>query len=200
MPNLVKNKKFLDSLNLLLLGLFTILLFRLFLILLPSLPMVKNKQFNHKDSPASKKDISETTLWGKDRTFPPDFTDEEKILLTEQKHDYERTNANLEADYQKYLDIRDSLPVRSSTITIIKYKDDCFVRPVIIKVWPDQKLLIKNPNDTSVNLGMNGLLWDIPANQDLLVTLKLKETQTNQIYWGYSCSQYGLAGYFVLDQ
>lgn len=147
----------------------------------------------------SKSAASEPETWGRDRKFPPFFTESEKILLTEQKHDYERTTPEMEEEYQKYLKIRETLPVRSPSITIFRNGNDCFVRPTIIKVKPGQKLLIINPSDTIVNLGMAGEVWNVPAGGQLSVKLKLNKTEPGQRYWGYSCSDLGLAGYFVLD-
>ncbi len=194
-----KQKNILDFCNLLLAISFMFFVLRFSaLITLPHFES-RDQVLDYSNAPTSEKVAPTPIVWGRNRNFPPSFTVAEKILLTEQKHDYERTTPDLEAQYQKYLKIRDSLPVRSSTITVIKYQNDCFVRPTILKARPGQKLLIQNPNDTSANLGMAGETWNIPAHGNLLVTLKLKETQANQIYWGYSCSEFGLAGYFVID-
>lgn len=138
--------------------------------------------------------------WGRNRDFPPDFTEEEKIILTEQYHDYERTSIEMDKAYEHFLELLTTYRSRIPELTIIKYKEDCFVRPVILAIKSGQAVILKNINDTSVGLGVGGEQWNVPAFESITVYPKLREEVLNQVYWGYSCSDKGLAGYFVKEQ
>ncbi len=138
--------------------------------------------------------------WGRGREFPLDFTDDEKLILTEQKHDYERVTDEDEVTYQKFLKLLVSMRSNSRVIEIISYNGDCFARPVITEIIKGQSLTFKNTNSSIVNIGMGGENnWSIEAGESKAVTPVFPEQQDDQTYWGYSCSNYGLAGYLVLE-
>lgn len=139
------------------------------------------------------------TAFGRNREFPPDFTEEEKIILTEQYHDYERTTIQMDKDYERFLELLKSYRSYTPRLTLISYKDDCFGRPAILVLSEGEELTITNSGDKSVEIGINGGQAVIGPNETVNLPMKFVEFEENQTIWGYSCSQKGLAGYFIKE-
>lgn len=137
--------------------------------------------------------------WGRNREFPPYFSDDQKLLITEQKHDYERTTKEDESVYQKYLDLVKNMPERVSKISVFRYKNDCFADPSIVRVVYGSKLIFQNTGTESINLGLGKGNWDIEAGEQIEVIPEFDNIKKGDNLQGYSCSPFGLAGYLVLE-
>jgi len=137
------------------------------------------------------------STWGRNREFPPDFTEEDRIILTEQFHDYERVNEKMDEDYLRFLTLLKTYISYSSILEVVQYKNDCFVHPVLIAVKTGQAITVKNNNGISVNMGIGGEDWYIPEYGEVIVYPKLIEEVENQKIWGYACGDKGMGGYFV---
>jgi len=135
--------------------------------------------------------------WGRNRDFPPDFSEEEKILLTGQLHDYERTTEELDDAYLRFLSLFKTYVSHDPTIRIIRYKGDCFAQPVVLGIKGGQAVTIRNDNDEWASLGVGGESWDVPPHDTLIVYPKLIAEVEKQTFWGYACGELGMAGYFV---
>lgn len=137
------------------------------------------------------------SAYGRNREFPPDFTEEEKILLTQPYHDYERTTEEMDKEYERFRDLFKTYVSRGSTVDVIRYKDDCFFRPVILGVRSGQAVTIVNNTDIGTSPGLGGESWEIGPFEKRTVYPKLVPEVENQTYWQYSCSEKGIGGYFV---
>lgn len=139
--------------------------------------------------------------WGRNRDFPSSYSEDEKLVLTEQKHDYERVTEEDEMLYRRFLELLKSMRSNERVVTLTTYNGDCFAKPVIVALNKNQSVTFKNTSSQSIGVGMGkDNVWDIGPNQTKTVVPNFTTDQDNQIYWGYSCSELGLAGYFVVEK
>jgi hypothetical protein len=143
---------------------------------------------------------SEIPNWGKNRDFPDTLSLDERIVLTEQKHDYERTTAGEEEDYQYFLNLLKTMPSAGNAINVYKYNDDCFAQPVILKIGYGKELFIRNTGSSDINIGIGKGNWDIKSGSEIVVYPEFDGLKTGENIQGYSCSPLGLAGYLVIQK
>lgn len=159
------------------------------------------KQFlSNRQSSITGTGASPESSWGRNREFPDDFTDEEKLILTEQKHDYERVTDEDQRIYEKYLELLRTERDRGGKISVFRYGEDCFAKPVVVEMDYGSKLTLVNTGKEPLNIGIGKGNWDLAPEQQIAVTPEFDNIKIGENLQGYSCSPYGLAGYLILKK
>jgi hypothetical protein len=182
--------KILDVANILLILLIAIILFERFY----------PEQGFFKPATSQAPEVSQENTWGKNRVFPEDFTENESLILTEQKHDYERVTEEDQKTYDKYLSLLKSERSKKREISVFRYGNDCFARPVIVEMPYGNKLTVKNTGSEKLNIGIGKGNWDLAPEEQIAVTPEFDNIKEGENLQGYSCSELGLAGYLILTK
>lgn len=156
--------------------------------------------FNKSGASPDAAKASPDSSWGRNRIFPDNFTDEEKLILTEQKHDYERVTGEDQEVYEKFLGLLKTERSRVRKISVSRYGDDCFARPVIVEMNYGEKLTFVNTGKELLNIGIGKGNWDLASEEQIEVTPEFDNIKIGENLQGYSCSPYGLAGYLILKR
>lgn len=132
------------------------------------------------------------------RVFPPDFTEEEKIVLVPQTDDVPKD------EHLKWDETLRKIAQKADFLTLYRYADDCFGKPVVFKAKRGEGIKVKNVDESEITLGMGEQNWTIPPKGEAVIRPEFKllpEMTTKGASYGYGCGFYESApsGLFFVE-
>jgi hypothetical protein len=151
------------------------------------------------DKPAQTVEVNNQQSWldTKDRKFPEDFTEEEKLALVPQTDDIPK---DIHRRWDETIRV---IAESTETLTLEKFGDDCFGRPTVVKTGIGRKIKVVNPQNSEITLGMGERAWTIPANSSLEISpeFKILPDFKDVFSYGYGCGAAAApSGLFFVDE